>query len=47
MIPRPKNTDTMEDVLKMQNDYLKKMQEEKIQPAAQAIIINKGEIDMI
>lgn len=42
MIPRPKNTDTMDDVLKMQNDYLKKMQEEKIQPAAQAIVLNKN-----
>ena len=32
----------VDDVLKMQNDYLKKMQEEKIQPAAQAIVLNKN-----
>jgi hypothetical protein len=43
MIPRPKNTDTFDDVLKMQNDFLKRKQEENLQPAAQAII-KKGEI---
>lgn len=44
MIPRPKNTDTMDDVLKMQNDYLKEKQEKNLQPAAQAIVLTKGEI---
>lgn len=34
MIPRPKNTDTMDDVLKMQNDYLTQKNEENFQPAA-------------
>lgn len=42
MIPRPKNTDTMDDVIKMQNEYLKKQQEENFKPAAQAIKMNKG-----
>lgn len=37
MIPRPKNTDTMADVLKMQNDYLKQKSEENFKPAAQTI----------
>jgi hypothetical protein len=38
MIPRPKNTDTMADVLKMQNDYLKQKSEENFKPAAQTIV---------
>ncbi|CRK97831.1 CLUMA_CG011207, isoform A [Clunio marinus] len=37
MIPRPKKTDTMDDVLEMQNKYLKQKTEENFQPAAQAI----------
>lgn len=37
MIPRPKATDTMADVLKMQNDYLKQKNEESFKPAAQTI----------
>lgn len=38
MIPRPKNTDTMADVLKMQNDYLKQKSEKNFMPAAQSIV---------
>lgn len=34
MIPRPKNTDTMADVLKMQEDYLREKNEGKTKPAA-------------
>jgi hypothetical protein len=37
MIPRPKNTDTMADVLKMQNEYLKQKNEANFKPAAQTI----------
>lgn len=37
MIPRPKNTDTMGDVLKMQSEYLQQKNEENFQPAAQTI----------
>lgn len=37
MIPRPKNTDTMADVLQMQNDYLKQKSEDNFKPAAQTI----------
>lgn len=42
MISRPKNTDTMDDVLKMQTDYLKKKEEENMKPAAIPINMNKG-----
>lgn len=42
MIPRPKNTDTMDDVMNMQTEYLKKKQEEDLKPAAQAIKLNSG-----
>lgn len=45
MIPRPKNTDTMEDVLKMQNDYLKHKNEENFQPAAQTISKPPGKLE--
>lgn len=47
MLPRrPVNTDTMDDVLKMQNDYLKEKEEGKLKPAAQAISLsgNKGNL---
>lgn len=40
MNSRPKNTDTMDDVLKMQNDYLKeKTETNPQQPAAQSISV--------
>jgi hypothetical protein len=42
MIPRPKNTDTMDDVLKMQNDYLQQQNEANFQPAASAIKTSPG-----
>lgn len=44
MMPRPKNTDTMDDVLKMQNDYLTQQKEENFRPAAEAITTSKGEL---
>lgn len=37
MNQRPKSTDTMADVLKMQNDYLKEKSDEEFKPAAQII----------
>jgi hypothetical protein len=37
MIPRPKATDTMADVLKMQNDYLRQKNEENFKPAAAVV----------
>lgn len=44
MIPRPKNSDTMDDVLKMQNDYLKQKNESNFKPAAQAIAKPSGKL---
>lgn len=37
MIPRPKNTDTMADVLKMRDEYLKEKEGGNFKPAAVAI----------
>lgn len=43
MIPRPKNSDTMADVLKMQEDYLREKKEGKAKPAAVMKKIEKAE----
>lgn len=32
---RPKNTDTMEDILKMQSEFKKKEKEENLKPSAE------------
>lgn len=45
MNSRPKNTDTMDDVLEMQNEYLRKKHEENLQPAAQVIRNPAGELE--
>lgn len=37
MNQRPKKTDTMADVLKMQNDYLKEKNDENFVPAVETI----------
>lgn len=41
MISRPKNTDTMEDVIKMQEEFLKKKDQKEF-PAAQVTKLYKG-----
>lgn len=43
MIPRPKNSDTMADVLKMQEDYLREKNEGKSKPAASMKRIEKND----
>ena len=42
MIPRPMNTDTMADVLKMQNDYLKQKSDTNFHPAAAVVSKKSG-----
>lgn len=42
MIPRPKNTDTFADVLKMQNDYLDQKKTSQFKPAAEAVAESSG-----
>ena len=46
MNQRPKNTDTAEDLLKMQNEYLRKKNDENFKPAAQTIKKLSGKISL-
>lgn len=43
MISRPKNTDTMDDVIKMQEEFLKKKDQKEF-PAAQVTKLYKGKL---
>lgn len=43
MIPRPKNSDNMDDVLKMQEEYLRHKNDGKFKPAASVTKIQKIE----
>lgn len=42
MIPRPKNSDNMDDVLKMQEEYLRHKNDGKFKPAATVKKIGGG-----
>lgn len=46
MLKRPKNTDTMDDVLQMQRDYMEK-KDKNLVPAAHVVSTKKSKIGLL